>query len=310
MKAIICPGYGPPEILQIVDYEKPSPGEDEVLIKVCATSVTNSDLFIRSSNVELRVLIPFRLMMGIARPRNEIIGEVFSGRIEQTGSKTTRFRVGDEVYGFTGFSLGAYAEYMCLKEKDSKRGCIALKPKNASFEDATAAAYGGLLAFQFMEKGNIQPTQKVLIYGASSTSGTIAVQYAKHLGAEVTAVCSADKGEFVRSLGADKVLDYRNEESISQLAVYDFVLDAVGRRRTSALKKACKRSLTKGGRYASIDDAALILDSNRLDRIRDFVESKVLVPITDRIYPFEQIVDAHRYVELGHKKGNVAIRVS
>lgn len=309
MKAIVCKKYGAPENLEIVEYKNPTPNDNEVLIKIYATSVTDSDIFIRSSNVPLRMLIPFRLMIGILKPRNEILGEVFSGVIEKIGTRIKRFKVGDQVYGITGMSLGAYAEYKCMKEIDSKKGCIAIKPGNISFEEATAAAYGGLLAFQFLEVRNIQPNQKVLIYGASGTSGTIAIQYAKHLGAEVTGVCSAKNIEFIKSLGADKTLDYTKRESISKLEVYDFILDAVGKRKTSQLKDACKQSLKNGGKYVSIDDSALICSSERLNRIKELVESKKITPINDRCYPFEQIIDAHRFVELGHKKGGVAITV-
>lgn len=309
MKAIVCKKYGAPENLEIVEYKNPTPNDNEVLIKIYATSVTDSDIFIRSSNVPLRMLIPFRLMIGILKPRNEILGEVFSGVIEKIGTRIKRFKVGDQVYGITGMSLGAYAEYKCMKEIDSKKGCIAIKPGNISFEEATAAAYGGLLAFQFLEERNIQPNQKVLIYGASGTSGTIAIQYAKHLGAEVTGVCSAKNIEFIKSLGADKTLDYTKRESISKLEVYDFILDAVGKRKTSPLKDACKQLLKNGGKYVSIDDSALICSSERLNRIKELVESKKITPINDRCYPFEQIIDAHRFVELGHKKGGVAITV-
>ena len=310
MKAVICTKYGPPDVLQIVEYNKPVPKDDEVLIKIYAASVTNSDIFIRSSNIPLRFRIPMRLMIGITRPRNEILGEVLSGEIVQIGSKIRRFHVGDQVYGLTGFSLGAYADYKCMKESDSKQGCIAIKPRNISFEEATSAAYGGLLALQFLEKGNIQPNQKVLVYGASGTSGTIAVQYAKYLGAEVTAVCSTANIQFIESLGTDKTLDYTDKESISRIEKYDFILDSVGKARTSKLKEACQLSLTHKGQLASIDDGALILSSERLDRIRGLVESKVITPINDRCFPFEQIVDAHRYVELGHKRGNVAITIN
>ncbi|MCX6175487.1 MAG: NAD(P)-dependent alcohol dehydrogenase [Ignavibacteriales bacterium] len=309
MKAIICKKYGPPENLEIVEYKNPIPKDDEVLIKIYATSVTDSDIFIRSSNVPFRVIIPFRLMIGILKPRNEIIGEVFSGVIEKTGTRIKRFKVGDQVYGITGMSLGAYADYKCMKEIDSKKGCIAIKPSNISFEEATAAAYGGLLAFQFLEKGNIQPNQKVLIYGASGTSGTIAVQYAKHLGAEVTGVCSTKNIKFIKSLGADKTLDYTKEESISKLEVYDFILDSVGKRKTSQLKEACKLSIANKGKFVSIDDNPLLCSSERLNRIKELVEAKIITPINDKCFPFEQIIDAHRYVEQGHKKGGVAITV-
>ncbi len=310
MKAVVCNKYGPPDVLKVVQYQKPTPKADEVQIKVCATSVTNSDIFIRSSKVPLQVLIPFRMMMGIRKPRHEIIGEVFAGVISEVGAKTTRFRVGDPVYGLTGFSLGAYAEYMCMKEVDSKQGCLAIKPKNISFEEATAAAYGGLLALQFLEQADIQPNDKVLIYGASGTSGTIALQYAKSLQAEVTGVCGSKHIHFVKALGADQTLDYTNDNAIGQLEAYDVVLDCVGKARSSALKAACKRALTKKGKYLSIDDAALQLDSTRLDRIRELIEMGKITPINDRSYPLAQIVAAHHYVELGHKQGNVAITVN
>jgi NADPH:quinone reductase-like Zn-dependent oxidoreductase len=310
MKSIICTKYGSPEVLQIKQCEKPIPIKDEVLIKMYATSVTDSDIFIRSSNVPLGFLIPFRIMMGISKPRNPIIGEVFSGEIEYAGSEIKRFKIGDQVYGLTGFSLGAYADYKCMKEIDSKRGCLAIKPTNISFEEATSAAYGGLLAFQFMEKVNIKPNNKVLIYGASGTSGTIAIQYAKYLGATVTGVCGSSNLEFVKSLGADKILDYTNNESVNSLEKYDLILDAVGKRKTSELKKACMNALSVNGRFVSIDDEALLLQSDRLNKIRDLVESGKIKPINDRIFNFDQIIEAHKYVEQGHKRGNVAIKVN
>jgi NADPH:quinone reductase-like Zn-dependent oxidoreductase len=309
MKAAVCTRYGPPDVLRIVERERPVPKDDEVLIRICAASVTNSDIFIRSSGVPLRMLIPFRLMMGITRPRNEILGEVLSGEVVQAGAKVKRFQAGDQVYGLTGFSLGAYADYTCMKEAVSTRGGLAIKPGNISFEDATSAAYGGLLALQYLEKGNCKRGQKVLIYGAAGTSGTIAVQYAKHLGAEVTGVCSAEKADLVRSLGAGKVLDYKSEDSLSKLEAYDLVLDSVGKRRTSPLREACERRTPKG-RFVSIDDGPLVISLERLDRVRELVEANIITPITDRCYPLDQIVAAHRYVELGHKKGNVAITVN
>ena len=310
MKAIICKKYGPPEVLQIEQCNKPIPGKDEVLIKIYATSVTNSDIFIRSSNVPLLMMIPMRLMIGIKKPRNSIIGEVFSGEIEFAGSEIKRFKAGDRVYGLTGFSLGAYADYKCMKEIDSKRGCLALMPKNLSFEEATSAAYGGLLAFQFMEKKDLTRGKKVLVYGASGTSGTMAIQYAKHLGADVTGVCGPLNIEFVRSLGADKVLDYTKSESLQNMEKYDLVIDAVGKKKTSELKKACAHAMTAKGKYVSIDDGALLLQSDRLNRITELVESGIIKPVNDRVYPFDQIIEAHRYVEMGHKKGNVAITVN
>jgi NADPH:quinone reductase-like Zn-dependent oxidoreductase len=310
MKAFVCTKYGPPEVLQLRELDKPAPKDDEVLIKIHATAVTASDIFIRSSQVPIRILIPMRLMLGVTKPRRSTIGLVLAGEIESTGKNTKRFKTGDQVYGLTGFDLGAYAEYKCMKETDSTRGCLAIKPTNITYEEATMVSYGGLLAFQFMEEGNIQRGQKVLVYGASSTTGTMAIQYAKYLGAEVTGVCSTANTEMVKSLGAEAAIDYTKEDALTPGAQYNFVLDAVGKNKTSKLKVACKKALTPGGRYASIDDAALLLDSKRLALIKKLVEGGHIRPVVDRCYPFEELVEAHRYVGKGHKRGGVAITVS
>ena len=309
MKAIVCTKYGPPEVLKMKEVEKPAPKDDEVLIKIFATAVTASDIFIRGSQIPIQFWIPMRIMLGLTKPRKSIIGLVLAGKIESVGKNVKGFKLGDQVYGLTGFGLGAYAEYKCMKETDSTYGCLALKPNNLSYEEATVAAYGGLLAFQYMEKGNIQRGQKVLIYGASGTSGTTAVQYAKYLGAEVTGVCSTSNLELVKSLGADSVIDYTKKDSINLIKQYDFILDAVGKIKTSGLKEACKKALTPKGKYVSIDDGKLILDSNRLALIKELVETGHIKPVVDRSYPLEQIVEAHEYVGKGHKKGGVAITI-
>ena len=309
MKAAVCTRYGPPEVLKVVERRKPVPRDDEVLIRIRAASVTNSDIFIRGSRIPLLMLVPMRIMMGIRKPRNEILGEVLSGTIEAIGPRITRFHVGDHVYGLTGFSLGAYAEYKCMKDVDSKQGCLAIKPRNLSFEEATSAAYGGLLSFQFLEKAGVQPNQRVLIYGASGTSGTIAVQLAKHLEAEVTAVCGPGNIGLAKKLGADKTIDYTNASDMAKVEKYDVVMDCVGKARSSALKVACQKALAEGGRCFSIDDASLQLSSSRLDRIRELIEQGRISPVSDRSFSLDQIVEAHEYVERGHKKGNVAITV-
>ena len=309
MKAIICTKYGPPEVLKMKEVEKPAPKDDEVLIKIFATAVTASDIYIRGSQIPIQFWIPMRIMLGLTKPRKSIIGLVLAGKIESVGKNVKRFKPGDQVYGLTGFGLGAYAEYKCMKETDSTYGCLALKPNNLSYEEATVAAYGGLLAFQYMEKGNIQRGQKVLIYGASGTSGTTAVQFAKYLGAEVTGVCSTSNLELVKSLGADSVIDYTKKDSINLIKQYDFILDAVGKIKTSELKETCKKALTPKGKYVSIDDGKLILDSNRLALIKELVETGHIKPVVDRSYPLEQIVEAHEYVGKAHKKGGVAITI-
>lgn len=310
MKAVICSKYGPPEVLKIRDVEKPVPKDNEVCIKIHSAGVTNSDVFIRGSQLPFPVVIFLRIAIGIRKPRKEIIGIVQSGEIESIGKNIKRFKVGDQVFGLTGFNLGTYAEYKCVQELDSKSfGCIALKPENLNYEEATVAAYGGLLALQYMEKGNIKPGHKVLIYGASGTTGTIAVQYAKYLGAEVTGVCSTSNIEMVKTLGADEVLDYTKQETLKPGTQYDFMLDAVGKSKTSKLRKACENALAPNGIFSSIDDGDLKLDSERLIKIKELVEQGYIKPVLDRIYPMEQIVEAHRYVEQGHKRGGVAISI-
>lgn len=309
MKAAICSKYGPPEVLQLAEVVKPEPKDDEVLIKIYATAVTASDIYIRSGRVKWSLMIPFRLMMGFTGPRNPIIGEVLSGEIEATGKEIKRFRPGDRVYGLTGFSLGAYTEYKCMKEIDSVNGCISLKPENISYEEATMAAYGGLLAFQFMEKANIRQGQEVLIYGASGTTGIIAIQFARFLGARVTAICSTSNIERMKSLGADAAIDYTKQDALNPEMKFDFIFDAVGRNKSSALKKSLGRNLTANGTKASIDDKSLKLDSKRLDQVRELIESGHIKPFIDKVYPFDELAEAHRYVGKGHKKGGVAITV-
>lgn len=309
MKAVICTKYGAPDVLILKEVAKPTPNDNEVCVKIHATAVTNSDIFIRSSKLPFPIIIPFRLMIGILKPRKSIIGLVYSGEIETIGKNIKRFKPGDQVYGITGFTLGAYAEYVCLKEKDSKVGCISFKPTNISHEEATMVAYGGLLAFQYLEKGNIQQGQKVLIYGASGTSGTLAVQIAKHLEAEVTGVCSTANVEMVKNLGADYVIDYTKQDSVPDGVYYDFILDSVGKAKTSKLKKACKKVLSSNGKYVSIDNGDLKNSSQRLNKIKEYAEAGYIKPVLDRCYSLEEIVEAHSYVEKGHKKGGVAITV-
>jgi NADPH:quinone reductase-like Zn-dependent oxidoreductase len=290
--------------------EQPRRKDDEVCIRIMATAVTASDIFIRGSQLPLRSRIPMRLMLGITRPRRQIIGLVLAGEIASVGRRITRFKPGDEVYGLTGFGLGAYAEYKCMMETDSKHGCLALKPANLTFEEATAAAYGGLLALQAMERGDIGSGRRVLVYGASSTTGTTAVQFARHLGAEVTGVCSTANLELVKSLGAHTVIDYTKVDALEPGDRYDFVLDAVGKAKTSRLKESCRVSAAIHDAYVSIDDGALKLDSGRLTAMKGLVEAGHIRPVVDRCYPFEEMAEAHRYVGRGHKRGGVAVTVA
>lgn len=309
MKAVICNKYGPPEVLQLAEVSKPVPKENEILIEIKASAVTASDIIIRSSNIPMRYKIPMRLMIGIFKPRKSIIGIVFSGKVESVGNKTKRFSPGDEVYGMTGLNLGTYAEYTCIKETDSNTRCVSIKPKNISFEEATSAVYGGSLALQYIDIGNIKAKQNILIYGASSTSGIMAVQYGKYLGAKVTAVCSGKHMDFVKSLGADYVIDYTVTDTLDENIRFNFILDSVGKIKTSKLKENCKKALLNDGKYVSIDDGTLKLSSIRLDLLTNLIENEKIKPIVDKIYPLEEIVEAHKYVEKGHKKGGVAITI-
>jgi len=240
-----------------------------------------------------------------------VLGLVFAGEIESVGKDVKKFKIGDQVYGFTGFSFGAYAEYLCISEDESKRGCLAVKPANMSYKEAVALAYGGVLAPYFLEKGNIQKGQKVLIYGASGAIGTTSVQLVKNLGAEVTGICSTKNVELVKSLGADRVIDYTKEDFTGSQEQYDFILDAVpnGRIDRKKLKAQCKKLLSPNGKYVSIDDGSPELKAEYLVQLNALFEVGKFKAVIDRTYPLEQIVEAHKYVDTGHKKGNVLITV-
>lgn len=310
MKAVTCTRYGPPEVLRLVEAPIPSPTPDQVRIRILAAAVTMSDVFISSACVSPLVQIPFRLMMGLTKPRAPIVGFAFSGVIDRVGARTTRFQPGDEVYGTTGFSLGAFAEYRCTLETDSRtHGCLALRPRNITHEEATAAAYGGLLALQYCDQRGVRAGDEVLVYGASGTSGTIAVQYARHLGARVTGVCGPRNAEFVRSLGADAIIDYTQADAPPAGARYDLVLDSVGGKKVSPLKRAVKGALEPGGAYVSIDDGDMRLESARLDQMRALVEAGAIRPVVGDVFPIEAIVEAHRLVASGHKRGGVAVTI-
>lgn len=314
MKAIVCTGYGTPEVLQLVEVKKPIPKKDQVLIQVKATAVTASDCIIRSFKMPGAVRFPqkqfmelmMRVFIGVAKPRNPL-GLVLSGEIESVGTNIMRFNKGDQVYGWTGFAMGAYAEFVCMSEKDSNRGCLAIKPSNMSYQEAAALSYGAVLASHFLKSDNAFNGRKLLIYGASGAIGTIAVQLAKCQGAQVSAVCSSEHIELVRSLGADRVIDYTKKDSAKLLETYDLIFDAVGKNKTSELKVQCAKALTANGKYVSVDDENVPLRSEYLDQVRELVEAGDMQVIIDRCYSLEEIVEAHRYVDQGHKKGNVVI---
>jgi NADPH:quinone reductase-like Zn-dependent oxidoreductase len=309
MKAVVYERYGPPEVLQFREIEKPVPGDDEVLVKIYATTVHTGDTILRSLNVPGPIWqqLMARLFMGLGKPRNPILGMELAGEIEAVGDEVKKYKQGDQIFASTLWSnLGAYAEYKCLPED---LPVLAKKPVNLSFEEAAALPSGGLTALRCIRKGKIQPGQEVLIYGASGNAGSYAVQLAKHDGAEVTGVCSTKNLDMVQSLGADKVMDYTRGDFTLSGESYDVIFDAVGKLPPSRGKKALKKS----GIYLDIrkdsGDMSDHFEAADLLFLKALVEAGELRAFIDRCYPMEQIVEAHRYVDQGHKRGNVVITV-
>lgn len=326
MKAVVFTAYGPPEVLELKEVEKPVPGDHEVLVKIHATTVTAEDPKLRSFEHPPLLWLPMGLLFGFRRPRRTILGSELAGEIESVGAKVSLFKPGDQVFGYTGTGFGAHAEYKCMPE----RGVLAAKPGNMTYAEAAATPNGALTALVYLRnKGNIRRGEKVLIHGASGAVGTAAVQLAKHFGAEVTGVCSARNLELVRSLGADTVIDYTKEDFTERGEAYDIIFDTVG--KTSLAR--VKNSLKPNGRYlVTVFGIAEILQmlwtslkggkrviggaSNLSWRPEDLVvlggliEAGELRSVVDRCYPLAEAAEAHRYVEQGHKRGNVVLTVA
>ncbi|MED3988226.1 NAD(P)-dependent alcohol dehydrogenase [Priestia aryabhattai] len=300
MKAMVCTKYGKPDVLQLEEVENPIPKENEILIKIHATTVTSGDCRVRSFNSPLLLWLPMRIVLGLRKPRKSILGVELAGEVEDVGKNVTQFKKGDQLFAMTGMKFGGYAEYICLPEK----GTIAVKPENVTCEEAASISFGGTTALHFFRKGNIQVGQKVLIYGASGAVGTAAVQLASYYGAEVTGVCSAKNSELVKSLGADYVIDYQHENFTEKEEKYDLIFDAVGK----ITKNQSKEALALNGRFVSVEGQGIAkVQTEDLLFLKKLMEEGRIKSVIDRCYSLEQIPEAHKYVETGHKVGNVVV---
>ncbi len=306
MRAAVCTGYGPPEVLQIRTVPDPRPRNKEVCIRLVATSVTASDCIVRGLKLRRVYRLFMRAAFGFRAPRKGIIGMIAAGEIESVGREVASFKPGDKVFGMDGFRAGTYAEKVCWPAT----AALAPLPANLTFEESAALPYGGLLASFFLRRLNVRTGQRLLVFGASGAIGTAAVQLATHLGAEVTGVCSSANLELVRSLGATTVIDYTKDDFTKSGSRYDLIFDAVGKRKSAKAMLNAGAALASGGVSMSVDDAFPRTKKSDLLVLKELAESGAFRPVIDRSYTLDEIVEAHRYVDLGHKKGNVIVTIS
>ncbi len=309
MKAVICTKYGSPEVLKIVEIEKPVPQDNEILVRIKATTAHIGDTKIRRLQPgmgpvkDLLFKPMMRFIIGFRGPKKKILGMEFAGDVEAVGKKVTKFKPGDKVFATTEFKFGTYAEYCCISED----GVLALMPQNMTYEEAAPVSNAGLTALINLRKADLQNGSKVLVYGASGSVGTYSVQIAKHMGADVTGVCSTANIEMVRSLGANMVIDYTKEDFTERAEKYDVIFDAVGKIKYSKRKKALNN---KGVYLSSLAlSGNVILKAEDLEYLKELCEKGKLRTVIDKVYSIDEIVEAHRYVDKGHKKGNVVIIV-
>src|SRR5258708_15192445 len=306
MRAAICTGYGPPEVLQVRTVPDPRPKDKEVCIRLVATAVTASDCIVRGLKMRGVYRLFMRAAFGFAALRKGSIGMIAAGEIESVGCEVTTFKPGDQVFGMDGFRAGTYAEKVCWPASSA----LALRPANLTYEESAALPYGGLLASFFVRRLKVRKDQRLLVYGASGAIGTAAVQLARHLGAEVTGVCSTANLELVRSLGATTVIDYTKDDFTQSGLRYDVILDAVGKRKTAKAMLSAGAAVASGGVSMSVDDAFPRTPRSDLLALKELAESGAFRPVIDRRFTLNEIVEAHRYVDLGHKKGNVIVTIS
>jgi NADPH:quinone reductase-like Zn-dependent oxidoreductase len=306
MKAVVCTRYGPPEVLQVEEFATPVPRKNEVRIRILATAVTSSDCYVRGLDLSPAYRIMGRLALGWNAPRQPVLGMVLSGEVDSVGPDAQSLEVGQPVFGFDRHRFGAYAEYVCWPED----GLLATRPADLTDEEAAAIPYGGLLALHFLRKAGVRAGQRVLIYGASGAVGTSAVQLARHLGAEVTGVCSTSNVDLVASLGAIAVIDYSREDFTNGTTRYDLIFDAVGKRKSAAALRRCRQVMGTGGACVSVDDGRPTLRREDLVLLRELATMGEIRPVIDRTYALDDIVEAHRYVDDGHKRGNVVVAVT